>query len=80
MSSYQIYNEMVRDLLKGGQVLDLRDDSKGEVTISGLLDLETHSTSDIMALLSRGNQLRTSEPTAANETSSRSHALLKVSW
>ncbi len=59
-------------------MLDLRDDSKGEVTMSGLLDLETHSTADIMALLSRGNQLRTCEPTAANRTSSRSHALLKV--
>ena len=72
---------MVRDLLKENpseQVLDLREDSKGEVIISGLLDLEAHSTSDIMNLLSQGNQRRTSEPTAANKTSSRSHALLKV--
>ena len=31
-----------------------------------------------MQLLHRGNKARTVEPTAANETSSRSHALLSV--
>lgn len=31
-----------------------------------------------MQLLYRGNKARTMEPTAANETSSRSHALLSV--
>ena len=31
-----------------------------------------------MQLLHRGNRARTVEPTAANETSSRSHALLSV--
>lgn len=31
-----------------------------------------------MALLQRGNQNRTTEPTRANETSSRSHAILQV--
>ncbi|XP_021286238.1 kinesin-like protein KIN-8A isoform X2 [Herrania umbratica] len=32
----------------------------------------------VMALLQRGNQNRTTEPTCANETSSRSHAILQV--
>lgn len=32
----------------------------------------------VMRLLQRGNKERTQEPTAANKTSSRSHALLMV--
>lgn len=32
----------------------------------------------VMALLQQGNQNRTTEPTRANETSSRSHAILQV--
>lgn len=32
----------------------------------------------VMQLLHKGNRARTVEPTAANETSSRSHALLSV--
>ena len=47
--------------------------------ISGLLEVETSSTSEVMKLLHKGNTQRTSEPTAVNETSSRSHAVLKVS-
>lgn len=34
--------------------------------------------SQVMQLLHRGNKARTIEPTAANQTSSRSHALLSV--
>ena len=34
--------------------------------------------SQVMRLLTRGNKERTQEPTAANKTSSRSHALLMV--
>ena len=33
-----------------------------------------------MALLQQGNRSRTTEPTRANETSSRSHAILQVNF
>lgn len=36
------------------------------------------SAQEIMELLQRGNRNRTTEPTSANETSSRSHAVLQV--
>ena len=75
----QIYNEMVRDLLNPGSgILELREDSNGEVNVSGLLEVETTSTAEIMGLLRVGNQRRTCEPTAVNKTSSRSHAVLRV--
>lgn len=75
----QIYNEMIRDLLnpKSG-ILDLRDDSNGETMVAGLTEVEMTSTPEVMQLLNKGNLLRTCEPTAANHTSSRSHAILKV--
>ena len=40
--------------------------------------MATRSAEEVMRLLQRGNKERTQEPTAANKTSSRSHALLMV--
>lgn len=75
----QIYNEMIRDLLNPSSgILELREDSSGAVVVAGLLEVETTSTPEVMQLLSWGNKRRTSEPTAVNKTSSRSHAILKV--
>ncbi|TRY69133.1 hypothetical protein TCAL_02510 [Tigriopus californicus] len=80
MSYLEVYNENIRDLLnpKSG-TLDLRDDSKGKnIQVAGLSEIATNSTEEVMRLLQRGNKERTQEPTAANKTSSRSHALLMV--
>lgn len=46
--------------------------------MAGLTEIEASSTEEVMGLLLRGNRERTIEPTAANKTSSRSHALLSV--
>ena len=43
------------------------------------VDLHSLCNVKVMRLLQRGNRERTQEPTAANKTSSRSHALLMVS-
>lgn len=75
----QVYNEMIRDLLyPSNEVLELFEDSSGEIVVNNLVEVETNSTSEVMRLLQRGNKRRTCEPTAANKTSSRSHAILKV--
>ena len=72
---------MIRDLLNPSSgILDLFEDSSGEIVVSGLLEVETSCTLEVMRLLRRGNLRRTVEPTAANKTSSRSHAILKVSY
>ena len=71
---------MIRDLLNPSSgFLDLFEDSSGEIVVGGLLEVETSCTLEVMRLLRRGNLRRTVEPTAANKTSSRSHAILKVS-
>ena len=72
MSYFELYNEMIRDLLNPSSgLLDLREDNKGRNVVAGLSEVETASTEDIMAMLVRGNMERTQEPTAANLTSSR---------
>ncbi|XP_063995709.1 kinesin-like protein KIF19 isoform X1 [Diachasmimorpha longicaudata] len=80
MSYLEIYNENIRDLLNPSTgYLELRDESRGRnVQVAGLTEISTNSTEEVMKLLHRGNTARTVEPTAANETSSRSHALLSV--
>ncbi|KAF1373649.1 hypothetical protein PFLUV_G00241150 [Perca fluviatilis] len=79
MSYLEIYNEMIRDLLNPSSgFLDLREDSKGEIQVAGITEVSTINAQEIMELLMRGNKQRTQEPTAANKTSSRSHAVLQV--
>ena len=72
MSYFELYNEMIRDLLNPSSgLLDLREDNKGRNVVAGLSEVEAASTEDIMAMLVQGNKERTQEPTAANLTSSR---------
>ncbi|KAK7918697.1 hypothetical protein WMY93_009981 [Mugilogobius chulae] len=79
MSYLEIYNEMIRDLLNPSSgFLDLREDSKGVIQVAGITEVSTINAQEIMELLVKGNRQRTQEPTAANQTSSRSHALLQV--
>eukprot|EP00066_Takifugu_rubripes_P028481 XP_011617747.1 PREDICTED: kinesin-like protein KIF19 isoform X1 [Takifugu rubripes] len=79
MSYLEIYNEMIRDLLNPSSgFLDLREDSKGVIQVAGITEVSTINAQEIMELLVKGNKQRTQEPTAANRTSSRSHAVLQV--
>ncbi|XP_073996213.1 kinesin-like protein KIF19 isoform X2 [Rhodnius prolixus] len=81
LSYLELYNENIRDLLNPSSgFLELREDSgpARSPTVAGLTEIEATSTHEVMGLLLRGNRERTIEPTAANRTSSRSHALLSV--
>lgn len=76
----EIYNELIRDLLNPGSPLELREDNRGQrITVAGLSEITAISRQEVIQLLLKGNKARTMEPTAANQTSSRSHALLSVS-
>jgi kinesin family protein 18/19 len=46
--------------------------------VVGITEVEVATAAAIMALLAKGNASRVQAPTAANETSSRSHAVLQV--
>ncbi|WOH03469.1 hypothetical protein DCAR_0622867 [Daucus carota subsp. sativus] len=77
LSYLEVYNETVRDLLSPGRPLVLREDKQG-IVAAGLTQYRAYSTDEVMTLLQQGNHNRTTEPTRANETSSRSHAILQV--
>ncbi|GMI78233.1 hypothetical protein like AT1G18550 [Hibiscus trionum] len=77
LSYLEVYNETIRDLLSPGRPLVLREDKQG-IVAAGITQYSAYSADEVMALLQRGNQNRTTEPTRANETSSRSHAILQV--
>ena len=44
----------------------------------GLTETEVASVDDVLALINRGNSLRTSGKTSANSNSSRSHAVFQI--
>ncbi|VDP73642.1 unnamed protein product [Echinostoma caproni] len=78
MAYMELYNELIRDLLNpGSDFLELREDTKG-IQVVGLREVEPTTRQEVFELLQRGNQNRTTEPTAANRTSSRSHAILQI--
>ncbi|KAI9063194.1 kinesin-domain-containing protein [Trametes sanguinea] len=78
----EIYNEEIRDLLsepgtptpRGG--LQIREDKT--VKVVGLTELRPATADEVKEIVLLGNSRRTQSPTHANETSSRSHAVLQV--
>ncbi|CAK4077593.1 unnamed protein product [Aphanomyces euteiches] len=80
VSYLEVYNEQIRDLLNpSSRSLALREDPvKGIVHVAGLHHVEVDSTADVLELLRLGNRNRRTESTAANQVSSRSHAVLQV--
>ncbi|KAA8574712.1 hypothetical protein EYC84_003962 [Monilinia fructicola] len=81
LSYLEIYNETIRDLLvpggsKGG--LMLREDANQAVSVAGLSSHKPQDVQEVMDMIVKGNEYRTISPTAANATSSRSHAVLQI--
>ena len=89
----EIYNENIRDLLKfyktdnnknalentSNEYLDLREDPEKGIVVSNITEISVTNSNEMLKILKRGNRNRTQESTGANETSSRSHAILQVS-
>ncbi|KAI9141752.1 kinesin motor domain-containing protein, partial [Paraphysoderma sedebokerense] len=78
-SYLEIYNENIRDLLSGdADYLELREDPVKGAVVSGITKVEAKTVDEVLSLLEKGNQERTTESTGANSVSSRSHAILEV--
>lgn len=91
VSYLEIYNETLQDLLvddsrgddrtKKKKKLILCEDPKSHVVdVLGLTKKRVTCTSDVMKLVNYGNKRRIMASTAANEFSSRSHAVLQLSY
>ena len=61
------------------EYLDLREDPEKGIVVSGITEIAVTNSKEMLKILKRGNHNRTQEATGANETSSRSHAILQVS-
>ena len=78
LSYLEIYNEHVRDLLNSGQNLMVVEDPLKGVQIPNLQEFEITSSSSARDLIDQGNQIRVMASTAANQFSTRSHAVLQL--
>jgi len=78
VSFFEIYGPKCQDLLNGRARLNVREDGKGEVHISGLEEFCVGSAGELLAHVERGNGSRTTQATETNDTSSRSHAICQV--
>jgi kinesin family member 2/24 len=78
VSFYEIYSGKLFDLLNGRRPLRALEDDKGKVNIRGLTEHASSSVADLMSRIEQGSGVRSCGSTGANDTSSRSHAILEV--
>ena len=78
VSYIEIYNEIIRDLLSEGNVIDIHEDPNIGVMLQGVKEIEVENNDNFYDLLELGNRKRTTGSTNNNETSSRSHAVLRI--
>jgi len=75
----ELYNEEVRDLLKGDmQKLQLKQDAQGVVYVDGLSSIEVKSDKDCLKLLDKGSDSKSVGETNMNARSSRSHCIFTI--
>lgn len=81
----EIYNEQLRDLLLPEHIpaherspVTIREDTKGNIILTGLRQLEINSVEDLLNALNFGSGVRQTDATAINARSSRSHAVFSL--
>jgi len=78
VSYFEIYYGKVFDLLNNRQALVLLEDANKVIQVKGLSEQVTNSPEGILKIINFGNTKRSTNPTAANDTSSRSHAICQI--
>ncbi|KAL6558032.1 Kinesin-like protein KIN-14S [Orobanche minor] len=83
VSMLEVYNEKIRDLLvesstQPARKLDIKQSAEGTQEVPGLVEARVYGTDEVWGLLKSGSQARSVGSTNANELSSRSHCLLRV--
>ncbi|KAK9293090.1 hypothetical protein L1049_021075 [Liquidambar formosana] len=79
----EVYNEKIRDLLvensnQPAKKLEIKQSAEGTQEVPGLVEAHVYGTDEVWELLKSGSRARSVGSTNANELSSRSHCLLRV--
>lgn len=75
---FEIYQDQLYDLLNRKAKLEVLDDGSGKMVIPGLKERPISNGGQLMSVLEDGRKERATGRTDADETSSRSHAVLQV--
>ena len=78
VSFYEIYCNKLFDLLNNKNILQAREDGKGNICIVGLVEKHTKNIEELLDLIDFGLNSRTVGITGANLDSSRSQAILQI--
>ncbi|OBZ84750.1 Kinesin-related protein 6 [Choanephora cucurbitarum] len=75
---YEIYQGQLYDLLNERKKLFAREDGKNNVIISGLREYPIDNVDKLIQVFEYGSSVRSTGSTGANDSSSRSHAVLQI--
>ncbi|KAA8545105.1 hypothetical protein F0562_019889 [Nyssa sinensis] len=83
VSMLEVYNEKIIDLLvensnQPAKKLEIKQSAEGTQEVPGLVEAHVYGTEEVWELLKSGSRVRSVGSTNANELSSRSHCLLRV--
>ncbi|KAM0040497.1 putative minus-end-directed kinesin ATPase [Helianthus debilis subsp. tardiflorus] len=83
VSMLEVYNEKIKDLLvedtdHPAKKLEIKQSAEGTQEVPGLSQVRVHKAEEVWELLKSGSRVRSVGSTNANELSSRSHCLLRV--
>ncbi|KAG8648263.1 hypothetical protein MANES_09G167000v8 [Manihot esculenta] len=83
VSMLEVYNEKIRDLLlensnQPPKKLEIKQAAEGTQEVPGLIEARVYGIEEAWGLLKSGSRARSVGSTSANELSSRSHCLLRV--
>ncbi|XP_057439394.1 kinesin-like protein KIN-14S [Lotus japonicus] len=83
VSMLEVYNEKIRDLLaenvsEPSKKLEIKQAADGTQDVPGIVEAHVYGTEDVWEMLKSGNRVRSVGSTGANELSSRSHCLLRL--
>ncbi|CAN4108737.1 unnamed protein product [Withania somnifera] len=83
VSMLEVYNEKIKDLLlessnQPAKKLEIKQSSEGTQEVPGLVEARVYGIDEVWELLKSGSRARSVGSTSANELSSRSHCLLRV--
>ncbi|KAJ7973366.1 Kinesin-like protein [Quillaja saponaria] len=83
VSMLEVYNEKIRDLLADNssqptKKLEIKQGVEGTQEVPGLVEARVYDINGVWELLKSGSRVRSVGSTSANELSSRSHCLLRV--